>query len=66
MTKFAIFPRICKVLRIIYSKQCYNGYCHKSVVGRTIVIGKYYVAEHSKTPGLSKGDKFIIKTIDQN
>ena len=31
------------------------------VEGRKVLhVGKYYVAEHSKTPDLNKGDKFII------
>ena len=61
MTKFTLFPKIVKVLNIHYDVRSYDGYCTKSVKGKTITIGKYYVAEHSKTFGLEKGDAFIIK-----
>jgi hypothetical protein len=64
MTKFTLIPIHCKVLRIYYSKMCYNGYCDKSVLkDKEWVVGKYFVAEHSKTPGLEEGDSFIIKEI---
>lgn len=60
MTKFTLFPIIVKVV---------NEYCgidsHKVVVGKTLTMGTYYVAEHdSMSVGLRKGDKFIIKLID--
>lgn len=61
MTKYTIIPKLCKVLNIYYTPFAYNGYCDKTVKGRRFVIGKYYQAEHSKTPGLYKGDNFIIK-----
>ena len=67
MTKFSILPKRCKVLRIYYSRMCYNGYCNKSVLRKKKWhIGYYFVAEHSKTFGLKKGDKFIIKEVYAN
>jgi len=65
MTKFSLIPKLCKVLEFNYSRYAYNGYCDKRVLPRRrLHIGKYYVAEHSKTRGLNKGDKFIIKEND--
>ena len=61
MTKFTLFPKIVKVLNIHYDVRCYNGYCSKTVRGKRLIVGKYFVAEHSKTRGLNKGDSFIIK-----
>lgn len=61
MTKFTLFPKIVKVLHIHYDIRCYNGYCNKHVQGKRLIIGKYFIAEHSKTIGLNKGDAFIIK-----
>ena len=66
MTKFTYFPKWVKVLYIVYSRYCYNGYCSKSVKGHRWIIGKYFVAEHSKTIGLYKGDAFTIKEIVQD
>lgn len=68
MTKFTILPKFVKVLEIVYSRYAYNGWRSMSAAGhkKRLTIGKYYVAEHSKTPGLEKGDAFIIKTINQD
>ena len=60
MTKHTIIPKLVKVLHIYYGRQVWNGH-EMSVSGSTITVGTYYVAEHSKTPGLNKGDAFIIK-----
>ena len=34
-----------------------------TVTGHRLIIGKYFVAEHSKTPGLNKGDCFVIDEV---
>lgn len=60
MTKHTIIPKLVKVLHIYYGRQVWNG-CEMSVSGHTLTVGTYYVAEHSKTPGLKEGDAFIIK-----
>lgn len=62
MTKFTLLPVIVKVV---------NEYCgidsHKVVIGKTLTIGTYYIAEHdSKAVGLKKGDKFIIRLINNS
>lgn len=61
MTKFTLLPKIVKVLNIHYDARCYNGYCSKTVKGKRLIVGKYFVAEHSKTIGLNKGDAFVVK-----
>ena len=60
MTKNSLIPIRVKVLATTHTP---FGHRPKeySVSGTTIHIGTYYVAEHSKTPGLNKGDAFIIK-----
>ena len=60
MTRFTLFPKIVKVLHIHYDIRCYTGR-RKYVQGKRLIIGKYFIAEHSKTIGLNKGDAFIIK-----
>jgi len=60
MTKFTILPKIVKVLHIHYDVRSYDGYRDKYVDGRKLIIGKYFVAEHSSRH-LKKGDAFIIK-----
>ena len=60
MTKYTIIPKLVKVLHIYYGWQIWNER-KMTVKGYTITVGTYYVAEHSKTPGLNKGDAFIIK-----
>ena len=32
----------------------------KTVIGERFITGEYFIAEHSKTPGLKEGDAFII------
>lgn len=60
MTCFAIFPRVVKVLEIRHDPFGYRP-LRKRVIGKKLHVGTYYVAEHSKTPGLEVGDLFIIK-----
>ena len=52
MTKFTIFPKIVKVIEVI--DDWYSGTGRKAYrfVGKHLIIGKYYVAEHSNTPGI--------------
>ena len=38
-----------------------GGRYRREIIGHTWIVGKYYVAEHSKTYPLKKGDCFIIK-----
>lgn len=59
MTKFTYIPIVVKILEVIDDWQWNRK--RRKVVGKKLHIGKYYVAEHSKTIGLNKGDKFIIK-----
>ena len=59
MTKHTIFPIFVKVLEVIDDWQWSRKIYH--VKKWTLHIGTYFVAEHSKTPGLNKGDKFIIE-----
>ena len=61
MTRFTLLPKIVKVLNIHYDARCHNGYCSKTVKGKRLIVGKYFVAEHSKTRGLNTGDAFVIK-----
>ena len=49
-----------KVLYIIHDPLGYTPKNYQVEDRKVLHIGKYYVAEHSKTPGLDKGDKFII------
>lgn len=59
MTKHTAIPALVKALEVTdnwqWNRKTYN------VTGEKLHIGTYYVAEHSKTPGINKGDKFIIK-----
>lgn len=67
MTKYTIIPKLVKVLKVYYSKQCWNGWRERYVQPhRRLIVGRYFVAEHSSTPGLMKGDSFIIdeKNLD--
>lgn len=67
MTKYTVLPKLVKVLRVVYSKQCWNGSFDRNVLPhKRLIIGKYFVAEHSKTPGLMKGDSFVIEEINQD
>jgi hypothetical protein len=67
MTKYTVVPKLVKVLRVVYSKQCWNGSFDRNVLPhKRLIIGKYFVAEHSKTPGLMKGDSFVIEEINQD
>ena len=61
MIKKAIFPVfVKKVLHVTHTPLGYRPKEHR-VEGRKVLhTGKYYAAEHSKTPGLNKEDKFII------
>ena len=58
MTKYTIFPKLVKVLEVYDDWQWSRKI--KRVIGRRLIIGTYYVAEHDKTIGLDKGDAFII------
>ena len=60
MRRFAIIPRVVKVLDIWETPFGYREY-EKRVSGKRLHIGTYYVAEHSKTDGLNAGDAFIIR-----
>ena len=64
MTKHTTVPILVKVLEIYDDWQW--GRIHKTVIGKRLHVGKYYVAEHSKTPGLNEGDAFIIKEVYDN
>lgn len=67
MTKYTVLPKLVKVLRVVYSRQCWNGSFDRNVLPhKRLIIGKYFVAEHSKTPGLMKGDSFVIEEINQD
>ena len=67
MTKYTVVPKLVKVLRVVYSIQCWNGSFDRNVLPhKRLIIGKYFVAEHSKTPGLMKGDSFVIEEINQD
>lgn len=59
MTKYTYFPKRVKILKVFYDWQ-WDRY-QREIIGHTWIIGKYYVAEHSKTYPLKKGDSFIIK-----
>jgi hypothetical protein len=58
MTVITVVPRLVKVLEIMYLPLENRNI--KRVIGKRIHIGKHYIAEHSKTPGLNAGDRFII------
>lgn len=60
MKAFTIFPKRVKVLTITHGRQLWNG-VSKHIEGKRLIIGNYYIAEHSKTVGLEKGDAFIIE-----
>lgn len=67
MTKYTIFPKLVKVLRIVYSRQCWNGSFDRNILPhKRLIVGKYFVAEHSKTAGLMKGDAFVIDAVYQD
>lgn len=67
MTKYTVIPKVVKVLQTVYSKQCWNGSYERTVLPKKrLIIGKYFVAEHSNTPGLLKGDAFVIDEICQD
>lgn len=67
MTRYTIFPKLVKVLQVVYSRQCWNGSFDRNVKPhKRIIVGKYFVAEHSKTPGLMKGDAFVIDEVNQD
>ena len=67
MTKYTVLPKFVKVLRVVYSKQCWNGSFDRNVLPhKRLIVWKYFVAEHSKTPGLMKGDSFVIEEINQD
>ena len=50
MTKYTIFPKLVKVLEVYDDWQWSRKI--KRVIGRRLIIGTYYVAEHDKTIGL--------------
>ena len=60
MTKKTIFPVLVKVLHVTHTPLGYRPKEYRVEDRKVLHIGKYYIAEHSKTPGLNKGDKFII------
>ena len=57
MTKKTIFPVQVKVLHVTHTPLGYTPKEYRVEVRKVLHIGKYYVAEHSKTPGLNKGEK---------
>ena len=59
MTKYTYFPKRVKILEVYNDWQW--GRYQREIIGHTWIIVKYYVAEHSKTDPLKKGDSFIIK-----
>lgn len=59
MTKYTYFLKRVKILEVYDDWQW--GRYQREIIGHTWIIGKYYVAEHSKTYPLKKGDCFIIK-----
>lgn len=60
MTTFILLPRIVKVLRVTHTPYGYRD-SHKRAVGRRLHVGTTFIAEHSRTPGLEAGDRFIIE-----
>jgi len=59
MTKYTYFLKRVKILEVYDDWQW--GRYQREIIGHTWIVGKYYVAEHSKTYPLKKGDCFIIK-----
>ena len=59
MTAYAYFPKLVKVLEVYDNWEW--GWIERRIVGHKWIVGKYYIAEHSKTYPLEKGDCFIIK-----
>lgn len=63
MTRFTLIPKIVKVLKVYDDWMSGTGRKVTRVTGTRLIVGKYYVAEHSKTPGLNKGDCFVIDEV---
>ena len=59
MTAYAYFPKLVQVLEVHDNWEW--GRIERRIVGHKWIVGKYYIAEHSKTYPLKKGDCFIIK-----
>ena len=59
MTAYAYFPKRVKVLEVYDNWEWER--IDRRIVGHKWIVGKYYIAEHSKTYPLKKGDCFIIK-----
>ena len=59
MTAYTIFPKLVKVIEE-YDDWQWNRKI-RTFKGYTFIVGKYYIAEHSKTYPLEIGDCFIIK-----
>ena len=59
MTAYAYFPKRVKVLEVYDNWEW--GWIERRIVGHKWIVGKCYIAEHSKTYPLEKGDCFIIK-----
>lgn len=60
MTLYTVFPKKVKVLHVRETPFGYRPY-DRWVRGTRWIIGKYFVAEHSRTIGLNAGDEFIIE-----
>ena len=58
MTLYTVFPKKVKVLHVRETLFGYRSY-DRWVCGTRWFIGKYFVAEHSRTIGLNAGDEFI-------
>ena len=63
MTKFTIFPKLVKVIKVYDDWMSRTGRKKYVFAGWRLIIGRYYIAEHSKTICLKKGDKFILKEV---
>ena len=63
MTKFTIFPKLVKVIKVYDDWMSGTGRKRYQFAGWRLIVGRYYVAEHSKTICLEKGDKFILKEV---
>lgn len=63
MTKYTYFPKRVKVIEVIDDWMSGTGNKTRHFKGYKWIIGKYYIAEHSNTYPLKKGDCFIIKEI---
>ena len=59
MAAYTYIPKRVKVLEV-YDDWQWDRY-RREIIGHKWIIGKYYIAEHSKTYPLKKGDCFIIK-----